>query len=162
VKVVFDSNIYVSALGIPGGVAERALDAAMEGRFQLALSRPILEEILGVLSRKFARDPEELARAAILLSSLAEVVSPVRHIQVLTDGPDNRILECASAACADLIVTGDQAMLSLGTWEGIEILSLRQFMIRLGHGREAHQPRATYRRPARRLRARRGRLPATA
>jgi putative PIN family toxin of toxin-antitoxin system len=152
VRVVFDSNIYVSALGIPGGVAERALDAAMEGAFQLALSRPILDEVLGVLSRKFARDAEQLARAAVFLSSVVEVVAPVRHIQVLADGPDNRVLECAFAAGADLIVTGDQAMLSLGTWEGIEILSLRQFTDRLGHGGEVHQSRAKYQRPTRRRR----------
>jgi uncharacterized protein len=145
VRVVFDSNVYVSALAIPGGVARQALDAAMEGGFQLALSRPILAEVLGVLARKFARDPEEVSRAALFLSSLAELVAPTRRVQVLADEPDNRVLECAFAAGADLIVTGDREMLSLGAWEGIEVLSLRQFVDRLGSARGVHQSRGRYR-----------------
>jgi putative PIN family toxin of toxin-antitoxin system len=144
--------VYVSALAIPGGVAQAALEAAMEGTFQLAISRPMLVEVLRVLARKFARDPEEVSRAALLLSSLAEVVSTARRVDVLADEPDNRVLECASAAGADVIVTGDRQMLALGTWEGIEILSLRQFVDRIGTPGGVHQPRARYRvshRPAR-------------
>jgi uncharacterized protein len=144
VRVVFDSNVYVSALAIPGGVAEKAMRAAMDGTFELVLSRPILVEVLGVLSRKFARQPEELARTALFLSSLTEIVAPVQRVQVLADGPDNRILECALAARADLVVTGDRQMLSLRTWEGIEILSLRQFVDRLGQGRDVRQSLARY------------------
>jgi putative PIN family toxin of toxin-antitoxin system len=144
VKVVFDSNIYVSALAIPGGVAEQALHASMEGAFQLALSQPIIVEVLGVLSRKFARRPEELARTALFLASVAEMVAPTRRVKVLADDPDNRILECAFAAKADLIVTGDHEMLSLGAWEGIGVMSLREFVDGLGHSRSVHQPLSHY------------------
>ncbi|HSW82376.1 MAG TPA: putative toxin-antitoxin system toxin component, PIN family [Usitatibacter sp.] len=160
-KVVFDSNVYVSAFAIPGGVAQQALEAAMEGAFELALSRPILAEVLGVLARKFARDPDEVSRAALLLSSLAEFVAPSRRVQVLADEPDNRVLECASAAGADVIVTGDRQMLALGTWEEIEILSLRQFVDRLGPRHGVHQPRARYRVSQPRKRQRRPRVSAT-
>jgi putative PIN family toxin of toxin-antitoxin system len=145
VKVVFDSNIYVSAITLPGGVAEQALDGALEGAFQLALSRPILDEVLGVLARKFARDSEELARVALFLASVAEMVKPVRRVDVLADEPDNRILECALASKADLIVTGDREMLALGNWNGIAILSLRDFVDGLGPARSLHEPVAPYR-----------------
>src|SRR5258706_7040997 len=141
-RAVFDTNIYISALAIPGGVAERAMRLAIDGRFELALSHPILEEVLEVLSRKFARDAEELARTAIFLSSLADYVVPTERVRVLADIPDNRILECALAAGADVIVTGDQEILALGTWQGIEIVSLPQFLERLGPG--VHQMRAAY------------------
>jgi putative PIN family toxin of toxin-antitoxin system len=147
VKVVFDSNVYVSAFALPGGVAERALDAAMEGAFQLVLSRPILREVLGVLSRKFARAPEEIARTAIFLASVAEMVAPTGTVHVLEDEPDNRILECATAARADLIVTGDRQMLLLGTWDGVPIVSLREFVDRLHPPPAVHQARAPYRLP---------------
>lgn len=143
-KVVFDSNIYVSAIAIPGGLAERALDAAMEGAFQLALSKPILDEVLGVLARKFARAPEELARVAVFLASVAELVTPIRRIDVLADEPDNRILECALAADAGVIVTGDREMLKLRTWEGIAIMSLRHFVEEFGPSRSIHEPQAAY------------------
>ena len=54
-KVVFDSNIYISALVLPGGAADRAIRAVSDAGVEVFISRPILEEVLGVMSRKFAR-----------------------------------------------------------------------------------------------------------
>lgn len=127
-KAVFDTNIYVSAFAVPGERAETAISGAIEGNFQLAISKAIIHELLDVLVRKFGRDAEELARVAVLLSELAEFVIPKRKIDVLVDSADNRILECAVAARADVIVTGDKAMLALGDYEGIRIVSLREFL----------------------------------
>ena len=112
-RVVFDSNVYVSALTLPGGVADSALTAVLAGRATLLLSEPMLGEVLGVLGRKFARDKEQLARTALFLTELAEPV------------------ECAVAGRADLVVTGDRAMLRLGRYEGVEIITLRAFLARL-------------------------------
>ena len=130
-RVVLDSNIYVSALTLPGGHADRAISAALDDAFVTLLSEPILGETLGVLGRKVSRDKEELARVALLLSELAEHVSPRKRLEVLADEPDNRVLECAVQGRADLIVTGDRAMLRLGSFEGVEIVSLRAFLTRL-------------------------------
>jgi putative PIN family toxin of toxin-antitoxin system len=128
VRVVFDSNILISALVFPGKQAEKAVLRIVENRDQLFISKPIVDEVLEVLARKFARDPEELARVAVLLNDLAEVIRPPRRVRVLKDEADNRILECAVTAGADLIVTGDQDMLELGGVEGIEIISLRAYL----------------------------------
>ena len=130
-RVVLDSNIYVSALTLPGGNADGALSAALEGVYVVLLSEPIMGEPLGVLGRKFSRDKEELARVALFLGELAERVSPRKRIVVLADEPDNRILECAVEGRADLIVTGDREILRIGSFEGIEIVSLRAFLTRL-------------------------------
>lgn len=127
-KAVFDTNIFVSALAIPGGQAERAVDRVIDGRVSLCISKEIIHEVLGVLSHKFSRGPEELSRTALFLSDLAELVAPRRKLSVLDDEPDNRILECAVAADADIIVTGDRAMLNLKSYERIRVLSLRQFL----------------------------------
>lgn len=127
-KAVFDTNIYVSAFTLPGGRAEAALLEAVEADLQLAISKEIVHEILDVLARKFERDSEELARVAVLLSDLAEVVHPRHRIAVLRDAADNRVLECAVAARADVIVTGDKAMLELRQHGGIRILTLREFL----------------------------------
>jgi len=131
VRVVLDSNIYVSALTLPGGSADAAISALLEGRYTALLSEPILGEVLGVLGRKFSRDVEELARVALFLSELTEHVDPISRIEVLNDEPDNRILECAVTGRADIIVTGDRAMLSLGTFKDIEVVSLRAFLGRV-------------------------------
>lgn len=127
-KAVFDTNIFVSALAIPGGQAERAIDLVIDARVNLCISKEIIHEVLGVLAQKFSKGPEELARTAVFLSELAELVVPRKKLAVLDDEPDNRILECAVTGHADMIVTGDRAMLDLKKYQEIRILSLRQFL----------------------------------
>jgi putative PIN family toxin of toxin-antitoxin system len=127
-KAVFDTNIFVSALAIPGGQAERAINLVIDGRVNLCISKEIIHEVLGVLAQKFSKGPEELSRTAVFLSELAELIVPRKKLAILEDEPDNRILECAATAHADVIVTGDRAMLNLKEYQEIRILSLRQFL----------------------------------
>ena len=127
-KVVFDTNILVSAMAFPGGRADEALHRIIEEQDVLVLSKPILDELLGVLARKFSRDAEELAHVAVFLASLAEMANPARRLRVLEDDADNRILECAVAGKADAVVTGDRAMLELGQFRGIRLLGLREYL----------------------------------
>lgn len=127
-KVVFDTNILVSALAFPGGRGEEALQRIIEEQDELVLSKPILDELLGTLARKFSRDAEELARIAVFLSTVATFVSPRRRLQVVKDEPDNRILECALTGHAHAIVTGDRALLALHDFRGIRMLSLRDYL----------------------------------
>jgi len=128
VKVVFDTNILVSALVFPGGKGEAALQRIVEEKDELVLSKPLLDELLAVLGRKFARDAEELAHAALFLSELGATVKPRQRLRVVKDEPDNRILECAIAGHAQVIVTGDRALLALGECRGVRIVSLRDYL----------------------------------
>ena len=127
-KVVFDTNVFVAALTLPGGRGDQAIRRIVEGEDSLALSKPILDELLTVLARKFSRDREELARVAVFLSNLGEIVEPAESLTVLADEPDNRVLECALAANAQLIVTGDRAMLALGEHQSVRIVSLGAYL----------------------------------
>ena len=127
-KVVFDTNILVSALVFPGGRGEAALQRIIEEQDELILSKPILDELLGILARKFSRDAEELARVAVFLSTLATFVSPRRKLQVVNDEPDNRVLECALTGRARAIVTGDRALLALENFRGVRLLTLREYL----------------------------------
>jgi uncharacterized protein len=128
VKVVFDTNVLVSALVFPGGSGEAALRRIVEERDQLVISKPVLDELLGILGRKFARDAEELAHAAVFLSELGVLARPRQRIRVLKDDSDNRVLECAVAGRAEAIVTGDKALLALREYRGVRILSLRDYL----------------------------------
>jgi len=127
-KAVFDTNILVSALVFPGGRGEAALRRIVEEQDQLVISKPILDELLGILARKFARDAEELAHVAVFLSGLAIFVKPRRRVRIVKDDPDNRILECAVAGRARVIVTGDKALLALGKYRDVRIISLREYL----------------------------------
>lgn len=127
-KAVFDTNIFVSALAIPAGQAERAIDLVLDTRVNLCISKEIIHEVLGDLAQKFSKGPEELSRTALFLSELAELVVPRKKLAVRDDEPDNRILECAATGNTNVIVTGDRAMLNLKKFKETRILSLRQFL----------------------------------
>ena len=129
-KVVFDTNILVSALVFPGGRGETALRRIIEEKDQLVISKPILDELLRTLGRKFSRDAEELAHIAVFLSELAVFVKPRRRLRVVKDEPDNRILECALAGRAQAIVTGDHALLALREYKSVRLISLRDYLER--------------------------------
>ena len=114
----------------PGSQADAALLRLIEGGDRLIVSKPIIDELLSVLARKFSRNAEELARIAVFLWELAELVKPRRRLQVLEDETDNRILECALTGNASTVVTGDRQMLRLGEYQGIRIISLRDYLAR--------------------------------
>ena len=84
--------------------------------------------MLTVLARKFRQDAEQLAHDAILLAQIGEIIATRQRLTLLKDDPDNRILECAVAGRADLIVTGDRELLDLKQFEGIRIVSLRSYL----------------------------------
>lgn len=132
-RVVFDSNVLVAALVFPGGAGDQAMHRVLGGADRLLVSKPIIQEVLGVLSRKFSRDREELARVAVFLADTGELVEATHRADVLTDEPDNRILECAVSGKANAIVTGDRAMFRLGQYVAVPIITLRDFYRTLDH-----------------------------
>ena len=127
-RVVFDTNIFVSAFVIPGSLGEKAILKVIEGNDILLLSKEMLDELLHVLSTKFGRDREEISRLAVILSEMVEWVRPTLRISVLNDEPDNRILECAFSGKADFIVTGDKKMLEVKEYEKTRIISLNAYL----------------------------------
>ena len=127
-KIVFDSNIFISAFVVPKSQAEKAIFKVIDENVSLMISKEIISEVLRVLAGKFKREKEALSRTAVYLSDIAGIVRSNRKIKVLKDEPDNRILECAVAGKADLIVTGDKEMLRLKEFEGIKIISLKEYL----------------------------------
>jgi len=127
-RVVFDTNIFISALIFPGRRADAALQRILDGDDTLIISPAIIAEVLAVLAGKFGRHREELSRVAVLLSEAAEMVKPGKRLTVLADEPDNRILECALAGGADGVVTGDKAILLLKSFQGIALMPLDEYL----------------------------------
>ncbi len=127
-RIVFDTNIFISALAIPGSLAEKAMLKIIEGGDILVISKDIINEVLSVLSSKFSRDKEGLSHVAVILSELGELVKPTRKVNIFKDDPDNRILECAIHGKADVLVTGDKEMLRLREYEQIRIMSLKEYV----------------------------------
>lgn len=127
-RVVFDTNIYISALLFPGGQADQAYRLAIRDSFQLCSSPPIITEVASKLRTKFGWDQKNTLAAVRSIGRVATVVKAEKNLSVLKDEPDNRILECALAATADLIVTGDSHLLKLRVFEKIAIVRLTDLL----------------------------------
>lgn len=127
-RVVFDTNIYISAFITPGGRAEAALLRAVNAEVMLFSSIPILTEAAGKLREKFKWDDEHITAAVRHAAAVGTIVKPAMTLALLSDEPDNRILECALEARAGAIVTGDRHLLDLGEYEGVVIVTLAEFL----------------------------------
>ena len=127
-RIVVDTNVIVSAL-VFGGLPRRIFEAVESGRCGFYHSADIESETRRVLRAKFGWDEERLDRYLPVLWRLGERVMPRRRVNAVREDPDdNRILECALAADADTIVSGDGHLLRLGAFEGITILTPREFL----------------------------------
>ena len=131
-RVVFDTNVFISALVIPSSLSEEAYRRAIAREFHLVTSVAILTELGRTLRTKFDWHGEVVTRAIKSISRVAEVVKTVPHLDVVRDATDNRILECAEKAAADLIVTGDPHLLRLRRFGATGIVKVSTFLHTLG------------------------------
>ncbi len=128
IRVVVDTNVFISALmfgGLPGSV----LDLVLLQAVQLVTSAALLDELDEKLRLKFEVAPGDADAIRTKLENCALVVKPSISVEFINDDPDdNRVLECAMAGRATYIVSGDRHLLQLGEYEGIQIVTVRQFI----------------------------------
>ena len=127
--VVFDTNIVASATYWRGPPA-RCLEAWTERRFDLAVSHPILaeyEEVVARLARRYPEKPAVDWLAAI--RQAGQLCFPAPRPAATADPDDEMFIECAVAAKADYLVTGDKGhLLVLKDAAGIPIVSPADFL----------------------------------
>jgi putative PIN family toxin of toxin-antitoxin system len=133
-KAVFDTNVYISALVFPHSKGEEAYLLAVKGRIELFTSVAILTELANKLRKKFNWGDNEITLTLKHISKVAAVVKPDIKINILQDKADNKILECAVTAEADIIVTGDKHLLNLKEYEGIGITRVAGFLYTVASG----------------------------
>jgi uncharacterized protein len=133
-RVVLDTNIFVSSLLVKSGVPAQVLDAWRSHRYMLVLSPPLIAEIRSTLSyprirRKYGITDDDVERLIELLLNDAVVVPGIVDVSgAIPDDPkDEMILACAVEGRADLIVSGDKHLLDLGNYRGISMITARDF-----------------------------------
>ncbi|HAG08115.1 MAG TPA: putative toxin-antitoxin system toxin component, PIN family [Desulfotomaculum sp.] len=124
-RVVLDTNTLVSAIGW-AGTPHRLLRACMQGKLELFISPALIDELSLVITypklKVVAMHPD-LPRVMAWLCQPEHLVIPRQQINVIVeDPPDNRVLECALEASAGAIVSGDEHLLKLKSFDGIPIL----------------------------------------
>jgi putative PIN family toxin of toxin-antitoxin system len=124
-RIVFDANIVISRMLLPRSAPAQAVSLAL-GAGTVLTSTPALEELAAVLSRKkfdryvTVKDRQEFFK---LYCRVAESVEIVRRIEVCRDPSDDKYLEIAANGQADFVVTGDEDLLVLDSFESIPIVT---------------------------------------
>ena len=124
-RVVLDTNVLISAI-ISDGRARSVLRQATSGHFLNLLSPAILDEFERKLTGKFKFPAADLRSVSLYIGSFSELIEPKLRFFAVPRDP-NHILECAVAGRADLIVSGDQDLLSLHSFHDIPIRTVRAF-----------------------------------
>jgi uncharacterized protein len=108
IRVVLDTNIIVSALLQPLGPPARIYVLALGDAIQLCVSAQIYAEYEEVISRpRFQRSPDDIASTLQAIREKGFWVHPAESVQACDDPDDDIFLECAQAAQADYLVTGN-------------------------------------------------------
>lgn len=133
-RIVLDTNVLISALAFPGSKPDQILRRVRRGEMDLFISPFILSELERVLREKFRLGKKEARARVRVIRSIAHLVQPIERITVVTaNDDDNRILECALAAQAKFLVTGDQAhLIPLGSYQDTKIVTPAHFLDLLG------------------------------
>jgi uncharacterized protein len=137
VRAVLDTNVLIRALLKPSGTVAPVLDNLRQGAFIALYSSDLLQEIIEVLGRprfrtKYRIQSEDVETLIALLVLRGEEVIPQRKIEVCRDPKDNKVLEAAVEGRADAIVSGDKDLHVLHPFEGIPVLTPRDFLAQLG------------------------------
>ena len=136
-RVVVDTNAWLSAFLNPYSlVGQRLLRMRRSPRFVLVFSTELQAEIIRVITTKpyfTARiSPANLARIRQRVARFAPVVVVQSSVAVCRDPHDNFLLALSQDADADLLLTGDDDLLSLGRFGSTEIITWAQAAERFG------------------------------
>lgn len=129
-RVVIDTNAWVSRLLLSGSTSARAVDRALDDH-EVVVSDELIEELADVLSReKFDRyvslaDREEFLRRILQIARMIPVLSIVEDCR---DPDDNRLLALAQDSQSEVVLTGDRDLLSLHPWRGIALVPPHAFL----------------------------------
>ena len=127
-RLVVDTNIVVSAALKPDGLQRTVLLLAITKPARLYISEAILAEYREVLARQRMNIRKGLQQQMLqLIRSHSHPVKPPRALQVTSDPDDNKFLECADAARADYLITGNQRHFPK-FWKKTKVISSREFI----------------------------------
>ena len=129
IRAVLDTNVIVSVVLTRGGAEAHALDLAAVRKIQIYAAPAILTEYEEVLRRsKFSSvSPRVIDGALELIRRVAILVNPTDTLAVSSDEGDNRFLECAEAADADYLVTGNKRHFP-AQWKKTVVIGARELV----------------------------------
>ena len=129
IRVVIDSNVFVSSFF--GGNPKRIIDLWKNEEIILCLSKDVLDEYIDVLQRVGLKDEDEIEELLSLFAKGFNILFTAKtpRIEAVKEDPgDDKFIECAVALKAEVVVTGDKALRTVGDYIGIKILTPQEFL----------------------------------
>lgn len=127
-RLVIDTNVFISAALKPDGLQRTVLLLAITKPARLYVTEAILTEYREVLARPEFKIRKSLRQQLLqLIKNHAQCVTPVRALHAAKDPDDNKFLECADAARADYLVTGNQRHFPR-FWKQSKVITSREFI----------------------------------
>lgn len=130
IRLVLDTNVVASAM-LWGGNPKVLLHAGREKRVKLFASVAMLTELTDILGRR--KFGQKIAASFMTVdqlvdgyAALAELVRPTPMPRIVADPDDDVVIGTALAAKAELLVTGDRALLDVGTYQGTRIVGVAE------------------------------------
>jgi putative PIN family toxin of toxin-antitoxin system len=122
-KITVDTNILISFFVYPAGTVREIIGLAINKHISICISPDIIEEYSKVLRQKFSWNEHDINSNISLLKRMTVFIQPDKSIKaVRADPTDNKIIECAVAAGADAIISGDKHLLNLKKYKSIPIM----------------------------------------
>jgi len=129
-KIVIDANLFISAFFWQGN-PKKVIDRVINKLDDLFISVDILNEITDVINRpKFKADKKETENYISEIRKMANIVDISEQINLSRDKKDNKYIDCAIAASADFIVSGDIHLLELKEYGKIKIVKAKDYLDR--------------------------------
>lgn len=130
-KVIIDTNVLISALiqrNYPNFILYNyVLDNAVE----ICISDELFKEYFDVLNRpKFNKYPDFISKAEFVLTQIESKATkfyPSKRLDVISDNPDNRLLELAVESKADFIITGNTTDFTMTEFQGTKIVTPKEY-----------------------------------
>jgi putative PIN family toxin of toxin-antitoxin system len=127
VTVVLDSGIWISALHF-GGMPRVALEKAV-AEDCVAICDQIEEEVMQVLGKKLGWERRRIEESlGIYLQGVVRVPVPGTLHGVCRDAKDDMVVECAINAGANVVVSGDKDLLTLGSYRSVRVVTARDYV----------------------------------
>ena len=126
-KIVVDTNVVISGIFF-GGNPRKIIEAIVSGAINAYATAEIVDEYMEIIDSMIARKQGKLSTSILspIFSSL-KVIEGKSHITVCRDPDDDKFIECAVDAKAIYIVSGDNDLLDIEEYDGIQIVTAKEF-----------------------------------
>ena len=126
-KIVVDTNVIISGVFF-GGAPGQVIKAIVSSKVTAYSTTDIIDEYMEIVDEMISRKQGSLNRNILMpfINSL-EMIEPKTHIEVSRDPDDDKFIECAKDAGALYIVSGDKDLLVIEEYDGIQIITAKEF-----------------------------------